>query len=177
MDSFEKISCGQTWPKMSHKLTRVVRPPAMSLDELKAYLVSQHPELAEDPKHRPHAVHDCVEVFGQSGAIQTGFRKYGMSAAAFDYRVLAVRLSPEHSVHEVKGLKILAGLLYQAKVGALVWLSCGAFLVPSQLWLAMPKLTVVMPLAEWLGLQDATEQPDSSLMLQWPAFLVFDADN
>ena len=90
MDSFEKISCGQTWPKMSHKLTRVVRPPAMSLDELKAYLVSQHPELAEDPKHRPHAVHDCVEVFGQSGAIQSGFRKYGMSAAAFDYRVLAV---------------------------------------------------------------------------------------
>jgi hypothetical protein len=113
MDSFEKISCGQTWPKMSHKLTRVVRPPAMSLDELKAYLVSQHPELAEDPKHRPHAVHDCVEVFGQSGAIQSGFRKYGMSAAAFDYRVLAVSFK---NSWEGQGKKLTYDYHHQCKV-------------------------------------------------------------
>ncbi|CAL1135032.1 unnamed protein product [Cladocopium goreaui] len=152
---------------MSHKLTRVVRPPAMSLDELKAYLVSQHPELAEDPKHRPHAVHDCVEVFGQSGAIQSGFRKYGMSAAAFDYRVLAVRLSPEHNVHEVKGLKILANLLYEAKE---LWGTSSSKPVVVGNAKAEVTTTVVMPLAEWLGLEDATEQPDSSLMLKWPGY-------
>lgn len=37
--------------------------------------------------------------------------------------------------------------------------------------------TVVMPLAEWLGLEDATEQPDSSLMLKWPGFSAFHAEN
>lgn len=78
---------------MTHKLERVVRPPAMCLQELKDVLIERYPELAEDPHFRKRAIFDCLEVYGQSCAIRNGFLRLGMAAASFDCRILALGLA------------------------------------------------------------------------------------
>ncbi len=80
---------------MNSKLERVVRPPALSLQQLKGILIERYPELAEDPHFRRHAIFDCVEVYGQSCAIRNGFLRMGMAAASFDCRILALGLAVE----------------------------------------------------------------------------------
>lgn len=73
---------------MNVELERVVRPPALGFEEVKARLISAHPELASNPLARK-GVYDALEVFGQSESIRSGFRKFGMQAVSFDYRSLA----------------------------------------------------------------------------------------
>ena len=75
---------------MNQQLERVVRPPAMTLQEVKDILIARYPELAENPHYRRIAVYDCVEVYGQSSSIRNGFVRLGMAAASFDCRFLAL---------------------------------------------------------------------------------------
>ena len=75
---------------MNSKMERVVRPPAMGLEELKAILIAKYPQLARNPLAR-EGRYDCMEVFGQSRAITDGFETLGMKAVSFDCSSLAKR--------------------------------------------------------------------------------------
>ena len=74
------------WLKMTHVIERVVRPPVMTLEGAKQWLISQMPCLAEDPLKRTCGHYHGLEIFGQSETIPEGFDRRNMRCEAFDCR-------------------------------------------------------------------------------------------
>lgn len=166
-------------------LSKVVLSPACSVQELVLHLVDKHPSLAKCPKRRPWATLDCIEVFGQSTSFREGFHSRESRCAAFD-----IRLDAMFNVHTNKGLRLLAEMAAQVKVGGLGWISptCST-------WIWLNRGTncrgvelhgrgdlksvvaanrcaecigrVLIPLFIWLGLCIMIEQPQSSLLWKW----------
>lgn len=69
---------------MEKYLPRLVKPPAMSLDEIKAYSTNLMGHC--NPVIRKGRF-DFLEVCGQSESIRNGFAKLSMESVAFDCRV------------------------------------------------------------------------------------------
>jgi len=76
----------------SKVLPAVVRPPALTLEEIKRHLIEMFPALATDPRalHESRDLDGC-ELFGQSPALRDGYREYGFKMASFDCRSLILK--------------------------------------------------------------------------------------
>ena len=79
--------------EMTHVLERVVRPPVMSLGDVKQWLCQKRPDLSPDPLKRGNGQYHCLEVFGQSDSVTDGYAQRKMSATAFDCSSLLVKHS------------------------------------------------------------------------------------
>ena len=67
---------------MANLLERVVPPPAMSLEEMRA----MGKDLYGDNLGAREAEYDAIEVFGQSASFRDGFQRMGLRCQSFDYR-------------------------------------------------------------------------------------------
>ena len=67
------------------KLPCVIRPPALSFDELKQFLLKKYPKLKDGTEFR-RGTYECLEVCGQSGAVTHGFEAVGLKAISFGIR-------------------------------------------------------------------------------------------
>ena len=67
------------------ELPVVIRPPAVSFDQLKQYVIERFKHVPGFPRGRKGTV-DCLEIYGQSGAVRHGFEQLGMAALSFDCR-------------------------------------------------------------------------------------------
>jgi len=74
------------WLKMTHVLEKVVRPPVMTLEGAKQWLISVKPELGEDPLKRTCGEYHGLEIFGQSSSIKDGFDRRHLRCEALDCR-------------------------------------------------------------------------------------------
>ena len=71
----------------SKVLPAVIRPPVLTLDEVKKELMERFPHLKADPKgSHPLRDLDGVELFGQSSTLREGFAAYGFKMESFDCR-------------------------------------------------------------------------------------------
>ncbi len=69
---------------MATCLERVVVPPPMTLDEMKAMAQEQFGD--EFALASRKGDFDCLEAFGQSKSLRRGFERLGMSCQSFDCR-------------------------------------------------------------------------------------------
>ena len=65
-------------------MERVVRPPAFDLEYLKEYARQRYPEGVM----RREGTLDCLEIFGQSGALPRGYARHNLRCESFDVRIL-----------------------------------------------------------------------------------------
>ena len=77
----------------SKVLPAVVRPPALTLEEIKKHLIELFPALATDPRaiHASRDLDGC-ELFGQSPALWDGYAEYGFKMESFDCRSLILKM-------------------------------------------------------------------------------------
>lgn len=78
---------------MLSTLKPVIRPPALTLEEVKRYLKKQFPELCVSPLclFAGRDLDGC-ELFGQSESLRKGFAKQGLKLESFDCRHLVRKI-------------------------------------------------------------------------------------
>lgn len=69
---------------MATCLERVVAPPPMTLDEMKAIAKEMFGDEIGIAARKGE--YDCLEAFGQSKSLRLGFERLGMSCHSFDCR-------------------------------------------------------------------------------------------
>lgn len=78
----------------SKVMPAVIRPPALTLEEVKKKLCEAFPELSAGPlsTHRFRNL-DGVELFGQSMALREGYANHGLKMGSFDCRSFSLSQS------------------------------------------------------------------------------------
>ena len=74
---------------LAGSLPRSVRPPAMTLSQLKD--LARDMLQFDDPLLREGHAH-CLEICGQSPAMRDGFKRRGMTCLSFDCRTLVASI-------------------------------------------------------------------------------------